>query len=40
MAAVTVAVSVVVLDEPLTPLSALGTALTLAGLFLSQSERR
>lgn len=37
---ITVAVSVVVLDEPLTLLSALGTALTLAGLFLSQSERR
>ena len=37
---VTVAVSVAVLDEPLTFLSALGTALTLAGLFLSQSERR
>ena len=37
---ITVAVSVVVLDEPLTLLSALGTALTLAGLFLSQSDRR
>lgn len=37
---ITVAVSVVVLDEPLTPLSALGTVLTLAGLFLSQSSRR
>lgn len=37
---ITVAVSVVVLDEPLTLLSAVGTALTLAGLFLSQSSRR
>ena len=37
---ITVAVSVVVLGERLTLLSALGTALTLAGLFLSQSDRR
>ena len=37
---ITVAVSVVVLHEPLTWLSALGTVLTLAGLFLSQSQRR
>ena len=37
---ITVAVSVVVLDEPLTLLSALGTVLTLAGLFLSQNDRR
>lgn len=35
-----VAVSVVVLDEPLTWLSALGTVLTLAGLFISQMGRR
>lgn len=37
---ITVAVSVAALGEPLTPLSALGTALTLAGLFLSQRDRR
>lgn len=37
---ITVAVSVVVLDERLTLLSATGTVLTLAGLFLSQSGRR
>ena len=37
---ITVAVSVVVLNESLTWLSALGTILTLAGLFLSQSEKR
>lgn len=37
---ITVAVSVVVLDEPLTLLSSIGTVLTLAGLFLSQSSRR
>ena len=37
---ITVVVSVIVLDEPLTLLSALGTVLTLAGLFLSQSSRR
>lgn len=37
---ITVAVSVVVLHEPLTWLSAIGTVLTLAGLFLSQMGRR
>ena len=37
---ITVAVSVVVLSEPLTLLSSIGTVLTLAGLFLSQSSRR
>lgn len=37
---ITVVVSVVVLGERLTLLSALGTALTLVGLFLSQSDRR
>lgn len=37
---ITVAVSVVVLNEPLTWLSALGTVLTLAGLFISQMGRR
>ena len=37
---ITVAVSVVVLKEPLTLLSTVGTVLTLAGLFLSQSSRR
>ena len=37
---ITVVVSVVVLHEPLTLLSALGTVLTLAGLFLSQMDRR
>ena len=36
---ITVAVSVAVLGERLTALSALGTTLTLAGLFLSQSGR-
>jgi drug/metabolite transporter (DMT)-like permease len=33
---ITVAASVAILDEPLTPLAATGTLLTLAGLFLSE----
>lgn len=37
---ITVAVSAVVLHEPVTLLAAFGTALTLAGLFLSQMSRR
>lgn len=37
---ITVVVSVLVLHEPLTLLSALGTVLTLVGLFLSQMDRR
>ena len=35
---ITVAASVLILQEPITPLAALGAALTLAGLLLSQGK--
>ena len=35
---ITVAASVVILHEPITPLAALGAVLTLAGLLLSQGK--
>ena len=35
---ITIAASVLILHEPITPLAALGAALTLAGLLLSQGK--